>query len=328
MERKKEINLVLSGGSARGLAHIGVLAVLEKHFRIKSIIGTSMGAIVGGLYAYGYSPEEMLELPESMNMIKHVKTLPDSMNLIKFVKTLPEYLRDMIKLLSLFKPSFKTSGLSDGKGMLKILTDKTEDADIEQCKIPFAAVAFDLLSKKSVIIDKGKLAHAMRASSSLPFVFQPFQWGKYLFVDGYIEHPLPIKFANYYFEKGLTVACSVLPPFPTQFEVFSPGEHGADIEIPGMLDVFFQTNFYSQSSTVLDALLDSKPDLYISAFNDDLAFWELQETEKFFSVGKEATEKALEEYFSDKDHSSHRKFFKDLEESHTNFRKKVIQNRD
>lgn len=296
MAGKQDINLVLSGGSAKGLAHIGVLSVLEKHFHIKSIIGTSMGAIIGGLYSYGYSPAEMLELTDSLNVLK---------------------------LASMFKPSFKSSGLTDGEGVLDFLKDKTKEVDIEQCKISFAAVAYDLESKKSVVIDKGSLAIAMRASSSLPFIFPPLPYGKYLFVDGFIEHPLPVKFANYFNEEGLTVACSVLPPVLKEFEVFQPGETEEKKDNPSMVDVFFQTNFYSQSSAVLDALIKAKPDIYISAYIDELDFWELKEADKFFEVGKKAAEKALADYQSDKEHSPHRRFMKGLYDSYAEFRKRV-----
>ena len=296
MDERKEINLVLSGGSARGLAHIGALAVLEKHFRIKSIIGTSMGAIVGGLYALGYTPDQMISLPESLNLLK---------------------------IVSMFKPSFKSSGLTNGMGVLHFLEEKTNKADLQDCRIPFAAIAYDLLSKRSVIIDKGSMASAMRASSSLPFIFQPFQYGKYLFVDGYIEHPLPIKFARYFFEEPLIVACSVLPPVLPDFEVFQPAEKEEGVDIPSMLDVFFQTNFYSQGSTVLDALVQSQPDIYITAYDSELKFWELDEVEKFYEVGKKAAEKSLEEYHSDREHTGHRKFIKHLQDRYANFRKLV-----
>ncbi len=293
MLHKKEINLVLSGGSARGLAHIGALSVLEKHFHIKSIIGTSMGAIVGGLYAYGYSPEEMLEIPDSFNIVK---------------------------LISIFKPKFKTSGVIDGKGILHFLEEKTNKAQIENCKIPFAAVAFDLNSKRSIVIDKGSLAKAMRASSSLPFVFQPFRYGKYLLVDGFIEHPLPIKFANFFYNEGLTVACNVLPPAPAKHEIFELVEISEEPETPKMLDIFFQTNFYSQSATVLDAIFRNKPDIYISAFDEDLDFWDLKEAEKFFDVGKIAAEKAISRYDTGTDHNT---FMKKLHENYEEFRKLV-----
>jgi len=296
VDERKEINLVLSGGSARGLAHIGALAVLEKHFRIKSIIGTSMGAIIGGLYALGYTPDQMISLPESLNLLK---------------------------IVSMFKPSFKSSGLTNGMGVLHFLEEKTNKADLQDCRIPFAAIAYDLLSKRSVIIDKGSMASAMRASSSLPFIFQPFQYGKYLFVDGYIEHPLPIKFARYFFEEPLIVACSVLPPVLPDFEVFQPAEKEEGVDIPSMLDVFFQTNFYSQGSTVLDALVQSQPDIYITAYDSELKFWELDEVEKFYEVGKKAAEKSLEEYHSDREHTGHRKFIKHLQDRYANFRKLV-----
>jgi predicted acylesterase/phospholipase RssA len=167
------------------------------------------------------------------------------------------------------------------------------------------------------------MASAMRASSSLPFIFQPFQYGKYLFVDGYIEHPLPIKFARYFFEEPLIVACSVLPPVLPDFEVFQPAEKEEGVDIPSMLDVFFQTNFYSQGSTVLDALVQSQPDIYITAYDSELKFWELDEVEKFYEVGKKAAEKSLEEYHSDREHTGHRKFIKHLQDRYANFRKLV-----
>ena len=296
MESKKDINLVLSGGSARGLAHIGVLSVLEKHFNIKSIIGTSMGAIVGGLYAYGYTPEEIVKMSESINIVN---------------------------FFSILKPKFKTSGLIDGKGVLKFFAEKTRDCMIEHCKIPFAAVAFDLRSKRSVIIDKGSLAKALRASSSLPFVFEPFNYGKYLFVDGYIEHPLAVKFANFYFDEGLTVACNVLPPAPAKFEVFQYEEFESEEDSPKMLDVFFQTNFYSQSVTVLDAIFQMKPDIYISAFDADLHFWDLKEVEKFYAVGKFAADKVVRKYLADQEHFSQNKFMKHLLDNYEEFRRIV-----
>lgn len=304
MSDKKEINVVLSGGSARGLAHVGVLSVLEKSFRIKSIIGTSMGAIIGGLYAYGYSPEDILELRESLNVIE------------RFL---------------IFKPSFQSSGLSDGEGLLKFFEEKTDNTMIEDCRINFAAIAYDLRSKRSVILDRNSLAKAMRSSSSLPFVFSPFRYGKYLFVDGFVEHPLPVKFANYFSSEGLTVACSVLPPVPLKHEVFQIDEEEEEKKkehLPGMIDVFIQTNFYSQSSAVIDALLDAKPDIYISAYCDSLKFWELDEADQFFTIGKEAAEKALDEYHSDKEHSKHRRFIKSLHNNYQLFRKKARRDTD
>ncbi len=291
---KKKVNLVLSGGSARGLAHIGVLEVLEKHFQVESIIGTSMGAIVGGLYAYGYTPAEILD------MTKELKTL---------------------KLFSIFKPSFNITGLIDGKGILKFLSNKTKDVTIDKCKIDFAAVAFDLNQTKTVVLKSGSLAKAMRASSSLPLIFEPVVYDKYLLVDGYIEHPLPLKFAKLYHKELKTVAVSVLPPLPIKSEIVEKIiEDSEDFEVPSMLNTFLKSTLYNQASMALEAVLETKPELYISAYADDLSFMDIDEAEEFYEIGKKEAEKAVKVYFEDSDQSAHSNFLKNLNQKYKELR--------
>ncbi len=272
MKNRKNINLILSGGSARGLAHIGVISVLEKYFNIKSIIATSMGAVIGGLYCAGVSLDEMKEISKSLNTVK---------------------------MLSLFPLGFSANGLTDGSGALKLFEELTKEKLIEDCKTSFAAIAFDLISKKTVVIDKGSVAKAVRASSSIPFVFKPYIYGKYLFVDGFIEHPLPIEFANYFYKDIITVASSVLPIVPASYETFQQVENEVgDIEMPRMLDVFFQTNLYSQSLAAIDAISKCEPDIFISSYNPKLKIWEFDEVEELYELGRYSTQKAVDNYLS------------------------------
>ncbi len=288
MSEKKDINVVLSGGSARGLAHLGVLSVLEKHFKIKSVIGTSMGAIIGGFYAYGYSTDEIVE------MVKDIKPS---------------------KMLSVFRPSFNISGLFDGKAILKYFEEKTKNVNIENCKISFAAAAFDMSTAKTIILDKGNLAKALRASSALPLIIEPFPYGKYLFVDGYIEHPFPLKFANH-FEKRMVVASSIFPSLPQPSSIFDSSDSASDEDKPSMFNVFFKSTLYSQTSMALQATIMYKPDIYISCFSEDLHFWDLDEVDEFYNIGKKSAEKRVKDYMEDEDSTLHDKFFDNLTEKY------------
>lgn len=289
MTEKKEINVVLSGGSARGLSHIGVLSVLERHFKINSVIGTSMGAIIGGLYCYGYSPAEITDL------VKETK---------------PK------KLFSIFKPSFSLAGLFDGNALTEYFEKRTNKVNIENCKVRFAAAAFDMLSSRTVLIDKGSLAFAMRASSSLPLIIEPFPYQKYLFVDGYIEHPLPLKFANHYGKMDVA-ASSVFPTLPQQSSSFS--EQFADkdeSEIPNMFDVFFRTTLYNQAALAIQSAITHKPAMYISTSADDLQFWDLDKVDEFVEIGEKAAGVAVEGYLKEQGRNVHERFFDNLAEKY------------
>lgn len=191
----KKICLVLGGGSALGLAHIGVIQSLSKHYEISSIIGTSMGAIVGACYACGLSAQEMLSLAEDISLFE---------------------------LLNPRNLDFRRKGIFDGKVILRLFEEWTSGMRIEDAPIPFMAVAYDLRRKTSVLFNRGPFAYAMRASSSLPLIFAPFADGDYLLVDGGVSHPLPLAFASQ-FSSELTIAVNVLEPVPSQAVYFEEG---------------------------------------------------------------------------------------------------------
>ncbi len=137
---KKNATLVLSGGGARGFAHIGVIEELENRgFTINSIAGTSMGALVGGVYAAG-------KLGEFKQWA------------IKLTKT------DVLKLFDL---SFTNQGLIKGDKVLKAMKEFIPDSNIEDLKINYTATAFDLTHDKEVIFNNGSLYNAIRASISI-----------------------------------------------------------------------------------------------------------------------------------------------------------------
>ncbi|MDO9511395.1 MAG: patatin-like phospholipase family protein [Bacteroidales bacterium] len=163
---KKKVSLVLSGGGARGSAHIGVIEELERQgYLITSIAGTSMGALVGGVYALG-------KMPEFKEWICSL---------------------DKIKVFKLIDFTFSTQGLVKGDKVLNAMKAIISDTNIEDLKIPYAAIATDILNKKEVVFREGSIYKAIRASISIPTVFTPLKVGETLLVDGGIINNIPLK---------------------------------------------------------------------------------------------------------------------------------------
>jgi len=188
---KRKINnaVVLLGGGARGLAHIGFLHSLkENKIKIDLICGTSMGGIVGGLYAYGYEPEKLEEMVMNFDYKSFMSGLKIPLN----VK-----IKSIFELLILTSYSKLTKKDEEDKieNVLKSLTNET---NIENLKTKFFCVAADLLSGKEVIFDKGPLYKALRATMSYPFVFEPVYYNKMLLVDGGFLDNAPVLVARDY----------------------------------------------------------------------------------------------------------------------------------
>lgn len=162
---KKTVSLVLGSGGARGLAHIGVIRWLEENdFQIKSISGSSAGAVVGGIYAAG-------KLDDFEQWIKAISKV------------------DIVRMLDL---SWTRSGLVKGDKIINTLTELVGDVNIEDLPITFTAVATDILNEKEVWLSSGKLFDAIRASISLPLFFTPYKHHGVDLIDGGVLNPVPI----------------------------------------------------------------------------------------------------------------------------------------
>lgn len=162
---KKKIALVLSGGGARGLAHIGAIETLESHgYEITSISGCSMGALIGGMYAAG-------KLPEVKDWVLAL---------------------DRRKVLSLVDFSLSLTHLVKGDRVMEALKEIVPDVNIENLPIPYTAVATDWNSGKEVIFDHGSLYDAIRASISIPLFLNPVRREEMLLVDGGLVNSLPL----------------------------------------------------------------------------------------------------------------------------------------
>ena len=183
MSRRK-VGLALSSGAARGLAHVGVLDVLERQgIPIDMIAGTSIGAIIGAFYAAGKDIGEITNAVTGLSLIK---------------------------MMSLADFTIPTSGFIKGKRINNWLKSVIGEIDFADLKIPFTCLATDISSGEEVVIKQGPVVAAVRASASIPIIFTPAKWqGHYLFDGGLVE-PIPVRALR---EMGadIIIAVNVVP---------------------------------------------------------------------------------------------------------------------
>lgn len=192
MVKLKSVSLVLSSGGARGLAHVGVIEELEKRgYHIAEIAGCSAGALVGGMYAAG-------KMEEFKDWICHL---------------------DRLDVFSLMDFTFSTRGFIKGEKVYNALKKVVEDCQIEDLNVPFYCNAVDYISGNEVIFREGSLYDAIRASGSIPTVFQPARHQRYELVDGGVLNPVPLSLLqqaaeNWIIVVGLNAGDSelVIPP--------------------------------------------------------------------------------------------------------------------
>ncbi len=165
--REPKVAVVLGAGSSKGFAHVGVLKVLEANrVPIRLIVGTSAGSFVGGLYAYGYSAYDLQRLAISVEKgdIADI-TVPDN-------------------------------GFIKGEKLEEYVNKAVRNTPIEKMKIPFCAVATDIVSGKETVFTKGNAGTAIRASCSIPGIFRPVRIGDRTFVDGGVVSPVAVDAAR------------------------------------------------------------------------------------------------------------------------------------
>ena len=194
---RPRVGLVLSGGAAHGLAHVGVLKVLEEmRVPVDVVAGTSMGSIVGGLYASGMSPSEMEALLLSIDWDDLFDDRP-SRSTLSYRRKQDDLLNYVDLEMGITKKGIAfPSGLVAGQKMaflLKAVTLGTVGVpDFDHLPIPFRCVATDIATGGKVVLEGGSLAEAIRASMSLPAVFSPVKLGDRLLVDGGLVDNLPV----------------------------------------------------------------------------------------------------------------------------------------
>lgn len=183
--------LVLSGGGARGLAHIGVLEILEEMGAPKPsfIAGTSMGAIVGGMYACGMSTQAMRAF-----VGKKIDILDFMSDAAYNHPGLP--VGKFFKIGNGITNLFSAPGIDTGEKMEELIVSLTDGINIQETAIPFACNATDLCTGEEVVFSAGPMARAIRASSSFPGIFCPLADNGRMLADGYLCHNLPVWIAR------------------------------------------------------------------------------------------------------------------------------------
>lgn len=193
---EQKVGLVLSGGGAKGFAHLGVIKALEEHnIPIDIISGTSMGAIVGGLYSIGYSADSLIQI---FKAITWSEMYSDEVGRnFKYFDTRKSADRYQISLPVINNEIQLPEGVISGQRFLNAINTYTlpihDDDDFKHLIIPFRAVSTNLLNGEAYVFQSGSLAIALRASMSVPTILRPFEFDGTKLIDGGISRNLPVQ---------------------------------------------------------------------------------------------------------------------------------------
>lgn len=232
LSAQQKVGLVMSGGGAKGLAHIGVIKALEEErIPIDYVTGTSMGAIVAALYSMGYTPDEMIAAMKSSDFQRWYTGTMDRKYMFYFKR--PKDVPDMIGInfdlkdsLHIVKPSINLVNATPmNLGFLEIFAGANAACknDFDKLMIPFRCVAADVHKKKQVIFSSGDLGDAVRASMSYPFFFKPIKKDGVLLYDGGLYNNFPLDIMKNDFNPDIMIGSVVSdnPPPPDERDIMS-----------------------------------------------------------------------------------------------------------
>ncbi|MGE5943759.1 MAG: patatin-like phospholipase family protein, partial [Flavobacteriales bacterium] len=279
-----KVGLVLSGGGAKGLAHIGVLKVIDSlGVKIDYIAGTSMGAIVGALYASGYSGKQIDSIFNDVdfddilndNLPRAAKTFYERDNNEKYAFTLP-FNNFKIKLPSALSRGQNTYGL-----LSKLTLHVNTINDFSELPIPFFCIATNIETGKAVMLDEGNLSQAVMASGAFPSLFQPVIIDDQVLIDGGVVNNYPIDELR---NKGMDIIIGV----DVQDGLMSREQ------LTSAPDVLLQINNFR---TINDMKLKvDKTDIYIKPDIANFSVVSFSELNKIVATGKKATLKHMEAF--------------------------------
>lgn len=192
----KKLGLALGGGGARGLAHIGILRVLEReNIPVGVITGCSIGAIIGGLYAYYHNADKVEEHVRAMLTGEAIDDL--DLEIFRSIehKTMTEQLFDYMNSVRRYFSMLKTLNQPAiyGREEIDRIFEDFPDVDFSELKIRFATIATDLYSGREIVLDEGKLKQAVIASASIPGIFPPMEIDDLLLIDGGATDTIPVQ---------------------------------------------------------------------------------------------------------------------------------------
>jgi len=251
---RPKIALVLGGGAARGFAHVGVIRALEQEkIPIDLIVGTSVGSLIGAIYA---SDANSFELEWTAFTLE----------------------KDDVFDYGLMS-AFTGMGLAKGDKLEEFVKKKIATANIENLKLPFAAVATDLNRGKRVVLDRGSVARAVRASSAIPGVFNPVDYQGKLLVDGGVMDNIPIAVAR---EKGAELVIAV-----------DISENVTNFNLTNLVDVMIQSVNIMFNENVGYRKKDA--DVLITPAVGNVGMLDFTRKKQCMQAGIEATQRAMPE---------------------------------
>lgn len=295
-----KIALALGGGGVRGLAHIGVLRILQGQVPIHLIVGTSMGAIIGGMFCIYEDINALEEKVKELLLREEIKSLQSFLGRSATEEKtiiLQRFLL-LIKNIYLWNLRGIKKWLVDKDKIVPLLEEVFEDRNFSSCRIPFACVATDLNTGERVIIKEGKLLDAVLASSAIPGIFPPLKVGKRLLVDGGTVELVPVKSAK---ELGADFIIGVnVEGFRLKTEFHSG------------VDIIFQTDQIQRHH--LNILTLSNADFIISPKVEDKSWADFAKAQDCIQEGIKITERLLPQLKKKISHTAlkmvFRRFFK------------------
>ncbi len=268
----KKLGLALGGGGARGCAHIGAIKALEEaKIPISYIAGTSIGALVGGIYAAG-----------------HLKNLEAYLTKIKWTDVLAQ-----------LDPTVVGNGMFKGKRVVKLINKLIEEKSFQDCQIPFISVATNLFTGQEVRLDEGKLADAIRASISLPGILTTVEREGLHLLDGGVANPLPVNVVK---DMGAEVVLAVDLSKEYSHEKKTENQQDKDekwrlrlgnSKYPNMIDVIEGAMFLMQKAVTEKKLEKYPADLVLSLHLSSARLFDFHKAKLLIQEGYEATKKII-----------------------------------
>lgn len=281
----KDVALVLSSGGARGLAHIGAIEELESHdYRIASIAGCSMGALVGGIYAAG----KLSAFREWMKTI------------------------DRKRMLELTDFSFSIDHLAKGTRIIEAIMEFVPDVSIEELPIPFCAVATDWMTGHEVLFREGSLFQAIRASISLPSFYEPVRRDGMVLIDGGVINPIPMNRVVRH-EGDILVGIDVSghdyeAQSVMQHKLEEKRKHSGSLSrqiLHRLLPEHIEFNHYTMLSRVNSIMIRQnsllmtmlmKPDMLVDIQMRRYTTFDFDKSEKLIAIGRKKAQQAIRNY--------------------------------
>lgn len=262
----KKIGLALGGGGAKGFAHIPILEVFDElGIKPYCITGTSMGAIMGALYASGHSAKEIA------GMIDQLLVAPRKSSLKEIFHN-----PDTFKFMELIDPHFslKPKGLLKGEKLLNFLYEQMQVSTFEDLKIPLKIVATDFWRNEPVIFDKGKLLPAVRASMALPYLFTPVMLDDRVLVDGGLINNVP--------HDLLSSKCDIR----IAVDIMGGNSKPKD-KVPSPIDAVFHTYNVMMDTIAKEKLANHPVDIYLQPPLYDIDMLDFHKAEIIYQQGLE-----------------------------------------